>query len=66
MTELTLDWQLSSPVRQRAQLSPPPASSFGSNVDTNQRPRVPTSPSVPGLKGGPPWSNEILWKEKRP
>jgi len=31
MTELTLDWQLSSPVRQRAlQLSPPPVSSFGS------------------------------------
>src|SRR6266850_1149200 len=29
MTELTLDWQLSSPVRQRAQLSPPPVSSFG-------------------------------------
>ena len=30
MTELTLDWQFSSPVRQRAQLSPPPVSSFGS------------------------------------
>jgi len=30
MTELTLDWQLSSPVRQRAQLSPPPVSSSGS------------------------------------
>jgi len=30
MTELTLDWQLSSPARQRAQLSPPPVSSFGS------------------------------------
>jgi hypothetical protein len=28
MTELTLDPQLCDPVRQRAQLSPPPASSF--------------------------------------
>jgi hypothetical protein len=29
-TELTLDRQLCDPVRQRAQLSPPPASSFAS------------------------------------
>jgi hypothetical protein len=30
MTELTLDQRLCNPVRQRAQLSPPPASSFDS------------------------------------
>ena len=30
MTELTLDQRLCNPVRQRAQLSPPPASSFAS------------------------------------
>jgi len=36
MTELTLDWQLSSPVRQRAQLSPPPVSSFGSASEVEE------------------------------
>jgi Protein of unknown function (DUF2934) len=33
MTELTLDSQFSSPVRQRTQLSPPPALSFGLSGD---------------------------------
>ena len=59
LTELTLNWRLCIPVRQRAQLSPPPVSSLGSK--RRDRPTV-TGPGLPQRDSWPGgWLVKVTW-----
>jgi hypothetical protein len=65
MIEPTLEQQLRVPARQRAQLSPPPASSFDSNGRTDQWSRVPILPKGFGTGVRPAGTKEHFVREER-